>query len=79
MNHTTAVHPHAGHGSRIASHRIVARRRRVLSRAAVTEGERERVAAAFRSLANGVDSATASVRTNDFYRSSGMDWARCLS
>ena len=40
---------------------------------------RARVAAAFREIARGVDERTAHDRTHDFYRSSGADWARCLS
>ncbi len=52
------------------------RRRRILTRAA--ESARSRVAAAFRSLANGVDARTAGARVNAFYRSSGFAWARCL-
>jgi hypothetical protein len=36
------------------------------------------VLAAFQALAHGVDERTAAARTNDFYRSSGFDWARCL-
>lgn len=79
MNRTTAIHAHAIHNRRAVSHRIVARRRRVLTRTLATPSERERVATAFRALAHGVDGSTAAARTNDFYRSSGMDWARCLS
>ena len=52
------------------------RRRRILTRA--PESARPRVAAAFRALANGVDSHTAGARTSEFYRSSGFAWARCL-
>ena len=40
---------------------------------------RARVAAAFRNLAHGVDGRTAGDRMKDFYRSSGMQWARCLT
>jgi hypothetical protein len=76
MNRSTAVHTHAVQSPRAASRRIVARRRRVLTRTSVSE--RERVVTAFRTLANGVDAAVANARTNDFYRSGGMDWARCL-
>jgi len=48
----------------------------VLTRAA--ESDRSLVLTAFQTLANGVDARTAAARTNDFYRSSGFDWARCL-
>jgi hypothetical protein len=79
MNRNAAIHPQSIHSPRAASHRIVARRRRVLTRTVATASERERVVTAFRALANGVDGATAAARTNDFYRSGGMEWARCLS
>lgn len=62
--------------SRIASRRNLARRRPVLTRTSVSV--RAQVAASFRTLANGVDTAAAHARTVDFYRSGGMDWARCL-
>jgi hypothetical protein len=55
---------------------VLRRRRRILTRA--PEGDRSRVAGAFRALANGVDARTAAARTGDFYRSSGFAWARCL-
>lgn len=61
---------------RVASHRILARRRPMLSRTSVSV--RAQVAASFRALANGLDTTTAHARTVDFYRSGGMDWARCL-
>jgi hypothetical protein len=66
----------AGAQPRIASHRGLARRRPVLTRASVIV--RAEVAASFRMLANGVDTTTAHARTVGFYRSGGMDWARCL-
>jgi hypothetical protein len=40
---------------------------------------RNHVAAAFREIARGVDERTARDRTHAFYRSSGADWARCLT
>jgi hypothetical protein len=61
---------------RVASHRMLARRRPMLSRTSVSV--RAQVAASFRTLANGVDTSTAHAKTVDFYRSGGMDWARCL-
>jgi hypothetical protein len=79
MNRNIAIHTQSIHSTRAISHRIVARRRRVLSRTVATASERERVVTAFRALAHGVDCATAAARTNAFYRSGGMDWARCLS
>jgi hypothetical protein len=77
MNRNIAVHTQSIHSPRAVSHRIVARRRRVLTRTVSTASER--VATAFRALAHGVDGTTAAARTNDFYRSGGMEWARCLS
>jgi hypothetical protein len=79
MNRSTAIHAQSIHSPRAVSHRIVVRRRRVLTRTVASASEREVVVTAFRALAHGVDDATAAARTNDFYRSGGMDWARCLS
>jgi hypothetical protein len=79
MNGTTAVQapaPRAIPIPRASSHFALGRRRRVLTPAA--ESDRSPVLAAFQALANGVDARTAAARTNDFYRSSGFDWARCL-
>jgi len=66
----------AAHAVCATSHAGLGRRRRILTRA--TESDRSRVVAAFRTLANGVDAPTAATRTNNFYRSSGSSWARCL-
>lgn len=41
-------------------------------------GLRARVAAAFRSIANGCSPQTAFARTKDFYRSAGAAWTRHL-
>ena len=79
MNRITAIEapaPRAIPVPRAGSHVALGRRRHVLTRAA--ESGRSRVLAAFHALANGVDARTAAARTNDFYRSSGLDWARCL-
>lgn len=40
---------------------------------------RASVAAAFRKFARAVDKRTAHRRTQDFYRSSGAPWTRCLN
>jgi hypothetical protein len=79
MNGTTAMHapaPRAIPIPRAHSHVALGRRRRMLTR--VVASERSRVLAAFQAGANGVDERTAAARTNDFYRASGFDWARCL-
>lgn len=39
---------------------------------------RAKVATAFRQLGNGSDAKTAHQRTTAWYRSSRIDWARCL-
>jgi hypothetical protein len=71
-NRTTPAHAQP----RVVSRRNLARRRPVLTRTSVSV--RAQVAASFRTLANGVDPAAAHATTVDFYRSGGMDWARCL-
>jgi hypothetical protein len=40
--------------------------------------QRKAVAAAFRKMANGVESKAAYANTVDFYRASGQEWAKCL-
>ena len=59
--------------------RVVARRRRTLVRVRPASGLRTRVESAFRALARGVEAPAAQDATAAFYRSSGYDWARCLS
>ena len=79
MNRIAAVQapaPRAIHLARATSHVALRHRRRILTRAA--DSDRPRVVAAFRALANGIDAHTAAARTNDFYRSTGFSWARCL-
>lgn len=61
------------------SRRVIARRRRTLVRVQPAPGMRERVETAFRSLANGAEAPAAQGATAAFYRSSGYDWAGCLS
>ncbi len=55
---------------------VLRRRRRILTRA--PESDRSRVAAAFRTLAKGVDAPAAAARTRDFYRAGGFEGARRL-
>jgi hypothetical protein len=40
--------------------------------------QRRAVAAAFRKMANGVESRTAYASTVEFYRASGQEWAKSL-
>jgi hypothetical protein len=40
---------------------------------------RKTIAAAFRRMANGVESKSAYASTVDFYRSSGQEWAKSLA
>jgi hypothetical protein len=40
--------------------------------------QRRAVAAAFRRMANGVESRTAYASTVEFYRASGQEWAKSL-
>ena len=58
---------------------VVARKRRVLVRIQPAPGMRTQVQSAFRRLANGVEAPAAQGAAAAFYRSSGYDWARCLS
>jgi len=79
MNGIAAVQapaPRAIHIARATSHATLRHHRRILTR--MPESDRSPVFAAFRALANGVDAPTAAARTNDFYRSTGFSWARCL-
>ena len=48
-------------------------------KAMTTNQQRRRVAAAFRKMANGVETRTAYASTVDFYRSSGQAWAKSLA
>jgi hypothetical protein len=79
MNRIAAVQapaPRAMHIARATSHATLLHRRRTLTRTLASD--RSPVVAAFRALANGVDAHTAAARTNEFYRSTGFSWARCL-
>jgi hypothetical protein len=59
--------------------RQVATRKRAPALKHARVSPRAKVAAAFRELANGEDARSADDRTKEWYRSSGMDWARSLS
>jgi hypothetical protein len=59
--------------------RVVARKRRLLVRVRPVPAMRTRVETAFRTLANGVEAPAAQGAAIAFYRSSGHDWAGCLS
>ena len=70
-NHQPFARPEGRH--------VVARKRRMLVRVQPAPAMRTRVETAFRTFAKGVEAPAAQAAATAFYRSSGHDWARCLS